>query len=324
MKDLGSRRIDHPSPGYGQVPTVGGLLVSFRPLSDRGGVGGQSPGLSLQHELLKREMNQQLVQYHVPAQMQATVPQTRIHEDLRFRGPGGSEAAGVSRGANSEISDPTAPKISEDTSMREEIPVAELNVLLKFLQTLGDLPKIDLGEPASRGERLAVWRTAGEAQLRTTRKVVMEWWKWSYAGAEIYYNHWLKLPLLQRNQKKITEDMPIRFQTVEDWFFPRFLLCPYEIEGRCNSGADLWCQLPCDGCSLQTHDAHATKRCRGARCIGEAADQSQSMQGSSGGASRIKALVHQRKKSSRHWYDVTKLGAALSRCEKHLLWGFRD
>ena len=56
--------------------------------------------------------------------------------------------------------------------MREEIPVAELNVLLKFLQTLGDLPKIDLGEPASRGERLAVWRTAVEAQLRTTRKVV--------------------------------------------------------------------------------------------------------------------------------------------------------
>ena len=43
-KDLGSRRIDHPSPGYGQGPTVGGLPASFRPLSDGGGVGGQSPG----------------------------------------------------------------------------------------------------------------------------------------------------------------------------------------------------------------------------------------------------------------------------------------
>ena len=169
-------------------------------------------------------MNQQLVRYHVPAQMQVTAPQARVHEDLRFRGPGGIEAAGVSRGVKSEMSDPTAPEMS-GTSMREEIPVAELNVLLKFLQTLGDLPKIDLGEPASRGERLAVWRTAVEAQLRTTRKVVMEWWQWSYAGAEIYYNHWLKLPLLQRNQIKISEDMPMRFQTVEDWFFPRFLLC---------------------------------------------------------------------------------------------------
>ena len=44
--------------------------------------------------------------------------------------------------------------------------------------------------------------------------------------------------------------------------------------------------------------------------------QSQSMQGSGGGASRIEALVHQRETSSRHWHDVTKLGAALSRCAK--------
>ena len=214
------------TPGE-QGPTTGGLPVSFRPLSESGGShGGQAPGLSLQHELLKREMNQQLVRYHLPAQMQVSGPQARVHEDLRFRGPGGIEAGRGSRGVNSEISDhePTMPEMS-GPSMREEIPVAELNVLLKFLQTLGDLPKIELGEPASRGERLAVWRTAVEAQLRTTRRVVMEWWQWSYAGAEIYYNHWLKLPLLQRNQIKISEDIPMRFQTVEDWFFPRFLLC---------------------------------------------------------------------------------------------------
>ena len=233
-RDTAARRIDQPSLGFGnyelatipceQGPTTGGLPVSFRPQSDSGGsLCGQAPGLSLQHELLKREMNQQLVRYHVPAQMQVTAPQARVHEDLRFRGPGGSEAGGVSRGVNSEMSDhePTAPEKS-GPSMREEISVAELNVLLKFLQTLGDLPKIDLGEPASRGERLAVWRTAVEAQLRTTRRVVMEWWQWSYAGAEIYYNHWLKLPLLKRNQIKISEDMPMRFQTVEDCFFPDF------------------------------------------------------------------------------------------------------
>ena len=59
----------------------------------------------------------------------------------------------MKRGINSEMSDPTGPNISEDTPMREEIPVTELNVLLKFLQT---------------------WRTAVEAQLHTTRKMVME------------------------------------------------------------------------------------------------------------------------------------------------------
>ena len=51
-------------------------------------------------------MNQQLVRYHVPAQMQVTAPQARVHEDLRFRGPGGIDAAGVSRGVKSEMSDP--------------------------------------------------------------------------------------------------------------------------------------------------------------------------------------------------------------------------
>ena len=89
------------------------------------------------------------------------------------------------------MSDPTGPTISEDTSMREEISVTELNVLLKFLQT---------------------WRTAVEAQLRTTRKVVITWWQWSYASAEIYYNHWLELPLLQRNQIKISDDFALRLR----------------------------------------------------------------------------------------------------------------
>ena len=56
------------------------------------------------------------------------------------------------------MSDPTAPTISEDTSTREEIPETELNVLQKFLQT---------------------WRTAVEAQLHTTCKVVIEWSQWS-------------------------------------------------------------------------------------------------------------------------------------------------
>ena len=107
-----ARRIDQPSPGFGnfnvgsipgeQGPTTGGLPVSFRPLSEScGSLGGQALGLSLQHEVLKREMNQQLVRYHVPAQMQVSGPQARVHEDLRFRGPGGIEAGRGSRGVNS-------------------------------------------------------------------------------------------------------------------------------------------------------------------------------------------------------------------------------
>ena len=55
----------------------------------------------------------------------------------------------------------------------EEMPIAELNVLLKFLGTLGELPRIELGDGATRGERLMAWRTAVSAQLRTTRRVTL-------------------------------------------------------------------------------------------------------------------------------------------------------
>ena len=334
-RDTATRRIDQPSPGFGnfglgsipceQGPTTGGLPASPRPLSDSGGgsLGGQAPGLSLQHELLKREMNQQLVRYHVPAQMQVSAPQARVHEDLRFRGPGGSEAGGVSRGVNSEMSDhePTAPEMS-GPSMREEIPVTELNVLLKFLQTLGDLPKIDFGEPASRGERLAVWRTAVEAQLRTTRRVVMEWWQWSYAGAEIYYNHWLKLPLLQRNQIKISEDMPMRFQTVEDWFFPRFLLCvPTKLK-------DAVIQEQTYGANFRVMDVlfklMALMQPKGV----EEQDALVKQLTDPNPCRDPMAALRELKRwftSVKRAVDIgmTKLGAALSRCAKHLLWSFR-
>ena len=126
-----------------------------------------------------------------------------------------------------------------DESLQRELPTAELNVLLKFLQTLGDLPKIEIGDGSTRGERLAVWKTAVEAQLRTTRRVVMEWWQWTYAGAERYYNHWLKLPLLQRNVLNIIDVMPVKYQTVEDCFIQVFALC-LEAERCCGAGADIW------------------------------------------------------------------------------------
>ena len=91
--------------------------------------------------------------------------------------------------------------------IKKEIQVTERNMLLKFLQMIEDLPKIDLGVPASRGDRLVVSRSAVEAQLRKKRKVVMVWWQWSYTEEEIYSNHWIKLPFLQQNQSKLNEEM---------------------------------------------------------------------------------------------------------------------
>jgi hypothetical protein len=65
-------------------------------------------------------------------------------------------------------------------NLDEEMSIAELNMLLKFLGAMGELPKIELGEGAIRGERFGFWRAAVEAQLKTTRKVVTLWWEWCF------------------------------------------------------------------------------------------------------------------------------------------------
>ena len=93
-----------------------------------------------------------------------------------------------------------------DTQIKKEIQVTTRTRLLNFLQMFGDLPKIDLGIPTSRGVRLVVSRSVKEAQQKK-RKVVMVWWQWSYTREEIYSNHWIKLPFLQQNQIKLYEEI---------------------------------------------------------------------------------------------------------------------
>ncbi len=135
----------------------------------------------------------------------------------------GSSFPGVCHGmatpANLQQSTLTPPGLELDS----EMPVAELNLLIKFLSAMGDLPNIELGDVSGRGETLALWRVAVETQLKQTRRVVVQWWDWVYGRADSYYKHWLTLTPLERNSVKI-RDRPLRkFQPVEYWFYPRFL-----------------------------------------------------------------------------------------------------
>ena len=88
---------------------------------------------------------------------------------------------------------------------------------------MGDIPTYTLGDHSSRGERLLLWKVGVETLLRTTRRVVMEWWEWSYHTAEVSYKKWLKLPVLQRNLFRATGPVPRRWEIIEDWFYPKFL-----------------------------------------------------------------------------------------------------
>ena len=81
--------------------------------------------------------------------------------------------------------------------LEQDLPVSELNLLIKFFNSLGDLPRIEVGEPHGRGERLTLWRVAVETQLKTTRRVVVDWWRWCNEVADRHYQRWLRTPVLQ-------------------------------------------------------------------------------------------------------------------------------
>ena len=108
--------------------------------------------------------------------------------------------------------------------LEEELSMSELNLLVKFLNSMGDLPRIDIGDAHDRGERLTLWRVAMETQLKTTRRVVVDWWRWCNGQADKCYQLWLRTPILERNQiKKVASPLPRRWEPIEDWFLPKIL-----------------------------------------------------------------------------------------------------
>ena len=115
------------------------------------------------------------------------------------------------------------PPAPPGLALDQEIPISELNLLIKFLSAMGELPRIELGDAQGRGERLALWKVAMETQLKQTRRVVMEWWERVYGLADAHYKHWLTLSALDRNALKIHDITPKRFEPIEDWFYPRIL-----------------------------------------------------------------------------------------------------
>ena len=105
----------------------------------------------------------------------------------------------------------------------QEMSAVELNMLLKFFSSMGELPKIDMGEAHNRGERLTMWVIAVETILKTQRRVVMDWWQWCYGNAKSTYQRWLHTNILQRNSLTVGLTTPRFYETIENYFLPRIL-----------------------------------------------------------------------------------------------------
>ena len=211
-------------------------------------------------EKAQRDYQEQLVNYHVPSTMRGTgqssalpATETRMPRiaptTSSSRGPSaaalvdtaqpglivgagsrtpgfgpmaGSTGAAGSPGFHTEGVAASMPAGS--ALLQEELPAGEVSLLIKFLQSMGDLPTYSLGDPSTRGERLLLWKVGVETVLRTTRRVVIEWWDAAYNKAEVSYKKWLQSPVLEREHIRATMvPVPPRWETVEDWFYPKFL-----------------------------------------------------------------------------------------------------
>ena len=104
-------------------------------------------------------------------------------------------------------------------------------MVLKFLTSIPELPKLDLGAPDTRQHRLEEWRHAVVMLLQPTIPMVMEWWTWTWSSADSCYLQWLRLPALEKHQKRVEAAVPRRLLFVDDWFLPRVLaVLPWRLE----------------------------------------------------------------------------------------------
>ena len=109
------------------------------------------------------------------------------------------------------------------TELDQQMNPQELSLLMKFFQTMGELPKLEYGSPSDRAERLQMWKLAMETTLRTTRPVVLQYWNFVVKAAEDMYQVWLDAPPMQRSQVKCLVGAPRRFEDIELYLHPRIL-----------------------------------------------------------------------------------------------------
>ena len=96
-------------------------------------------------------------------------------------------------------------------------------MLMKSMNAAGDLPAANLAGAEGRGERLALWRVAVEEVQQRDRPIGNDWWDLVWRVADQHYKAWLILGPLERNQVRANLVMPRRYETIEKWYYGRFL-----------------------------------------------------------------------------------------------------
>ena len=101
---------------------------------------------------------------------------------------------------------------------------AELGMIMKAIQTfLKELPKLELGDIATRATRLISWKANIEQTLAPVGFHVRSWWRWCVKQATDTHRRFQVATLQDRESIVPLDRMPIVWEQIDSWMKPKIL-----------------------------------------------------------------------------------------------------
>ena len=97
-------------------------------------------------------------------------------------------------------------------------------MILKAIQTfLSDMPKLPLGDVATRATRLLGWKTAIEQALIPVGTHMCDWWRWCLKKAQVAYRQFLAASIQDRESILPLDTLPSAWKQIDSWMRPKLL-----------------------------------------------------------------------------------------------------
>ena len=98
-------------------------------------------------------------------------------------------------------------------------------MLLKLIQAYlpNCLPKLEMGELATRPNRLISWRQQVVPALKPVGPLALDWWQWIIQQAESTHVRFVQSSIQDRESVVPIVFLPLRYASVDAWLQPKLL-----------------------------------------------------------------------------------------------------
>ena len=121
---------------------------------------------------------------------------------------------------------------------------ADLNMLLKLIAVYlpSGLPKLEMGELATRPLRLISWKQQIVTALNPVGSLALHWWQWVIQAAERAHVRFVAAHIQDRESVVPTDVMPGKYSEVDAWLKPKLMeAIPAQTRSIIDSRARIGC-----------------------------------------------------------------------------------